>query len=247
MERSRQANRQTRTKTAWASGLTKNERELKEEEAELDSEASQIDTEHQLLDQKVNELNSGSPSQEEIDSYEADRRRFNGRVQALNARLEDTSQTWRVLMQSSTDTTRCAKGYLMKRFFGKERSGDPSPRLAAREKLGRSISHRSSTSLSKYGACRIASKNCSWLAGREDPSIAFSIDKIQHVLKEIGIETRDYTGQTYNEGLSLDVLTFDYPVGEKAHQQNRAGNRESGYFLRRNTLQDGSGDCRKGR
>jgi chromosome segregation ATPase len=60
---------------------------LKEEEAELDSEASQIDIEHQLLDQKVNELNSGSPSQEEIDSYEADRRRFNGRVQAHNARL----------------------------------------------------------------------------------------------------------------------------------------------------------------
>ena len=60
---------------------------LKEEEAELDSEASQIDTEHQLLDQKVNELNSGSPSQEEIDRYEADRRRFNGRVQAHNARL----------------------------------------------------------------------------------------------------------------------------------------------------------------
>jgi hypothetical protein len=60
---------------------------LKEEEAELDSEASQIDIEHKLLDQKVNELNSGSPSQQEIDSYEADRRRFNGRVQAHNARL----------------------------------------------------------------------------------------------------------------------------------------------------------------
>ena len=52
-------------------------------------------------------------------------------------------------------------------------------------------------------------------ARRQDPSIAFSIDKIQHVLKEIGIETRDYTGQTYNEGMSLDVLTFDYPVEEK--------------------------------
>jgi hypothetical protein len=51
--------------------------------------------------------------------------------------------------------------------------------------------------------------------GREDPSIAFSIDKIQHVLREIGIEAREYTGQTYNEGMSLDVLTFDYPIGEK--------------------------------
>lgn len=56
-------------------------------------------------------------------------------------------------------------------------------------------------------------------AGREDPSIAFSVDKIQHVLKEIGIETRDYTGQVYTEGMSLDVLTFDYPVGEKPAQR----------------------------
>lgn len=51
--------------------------------------------------------------------------------------------------------------------------------------------------------------------GRDDPSIAFSLDKVQHVLKEIGIEARDYTGQSFNEGMSLDVLTFDYPVGEK--------------------------------
>ena len=51
--------------------------------------------------------------------------------------------------------------------------------------------------------------------GRQDPSIAFSIEKIQHVLKEIGIEAREYTGQTYNEGMSLDVLTFDYPAQDK--------------------------------
>ena len=56
-------------------------------------------------------------------------------------------------------------------------------------------------------------------AGREDPSIAFSVDKIQHVLKEIGIETRDYTGQPYTEGMSLDVLAFDYPIGEKPAQR----------------------------
>ncbi len=56
-------------------------------------------------------------------------------------------------------------------------------------------------------------------AGREDPSIAFSVDKIQHVLKDIGIETRDYTGQPYTEGMSLDVLTFDYPIGEKPAQR----------------------------
>ena len=68
--------------------IDKERARLKQEEAELDSEASQIDIAHGLLDQKVNELNSGSPSQEEIDSYDADLRRFNERVQAYNARLE---------------------------------------------------------------------------------------------------------------------------------------------------------------
>ena len=82
----------------------------------------------------------------------------------------------------------------MKRFFGKERSVDPSPRLPGEMERVRKVESA---------------------AGREDPSIAFSIDKIQHVLREIGIEAREYTGQTYNEGMSLDVLTFDYPVGEK--------------------------------
>jgi hypothetical protein len=52
-------------------------------------------------------------------------------------------------------------------------------------------------------------------AGREDPSIAFSVDKIQHILKEIGIETRDHTGEAYTEGMSLDVLARDYPTSEK--------------------------------
>jgi hypothetical protein len=56
-------------------------------------------------------------------------------------------------------------------------------------------------------------------SGREDPAIAFSVEKIQHVLKEIGIEAREYTGQPYNEGMSLDVLTFDYPIGEKPNSR----------------------------
>jgi hypothetical protein len=53
------------------------------------------------------------------------------------------------------------------------------------------------------------------ITGRQDAGITFSIDKIQHVLRGIGIETRDYTGEAYNEGMSLDVLTFDYPAEEK--------------------------------
>lgn len=60
---------------------------LKSEEADIDSEGTQIDIERQSLDQKANELNGGSPSQAEIDSYESDRLRFNRRVQAYNTQL----------------------------------------------------------------------------------------------------------------------------------------------------------------
>ena len=61
---------------------------VKSEEADIDSEKTQIDIERQSLDQKENELKAGSPSQEEIDSYNADVRRFNQRVQAYKAQLE---------------------------------------------------------------------------------------------------------------------------------------------------------------
>jgi len=60
---------------------------LKSEEADIDSEGAQIEIERHSLDQRVNELNAGSPSQEESDSYEADRVRFNRRVQAYNVQL----------------------------------------------------------------------------------------------------------------------------------------------------------------
>lgn len=46
-------------------------------------------------------------------------------------------------------------------------------------------------------------------ANRDDPSIRFSIEKIQHILREIGIEIKDPTGDIYHEGMGLDVLTFD--------------------------------------
>jgi hypothetical protein len=47
-------------------------------------------------------------------------------------------------------------------------------------------------------------------ANREDPAIAFSIDKIHLILREMGIEIKDPTGETYHEGMGFDVLTFDY-------------------------------------
>lgn len=52
-------------------------------------------------------------------------------------------------------------------------------------------------------------------AGKEDPAFAFAADKIRDIFSHIGIEVRDLTGLPYNEGMSLDVLTCDYPEGEK--------------------------------
>jgi hypothetical protein len=51
--------------------------------------------------------------------------------------------------------------------------------------------------------------------GKEDPALAFAVDKIRDIFSQIGIEVRDLTGLPYNEGMSLDVLTCDYPEGEK--------------------------------
>jgi hypothetical protein len=104
----------------------------------------------------------------------------------------------------------------MKHFFGKEPKIDP-----LRDQVGEGQStRRLDFSLVLDVAVEVwrlqdRFKKLQSETKRQDPSITFSIEKIQHVLKEVGIETRDYTGQTYNEGLSLDVLTFDYPVEEK--------------------------------
>lgn len=52
------------------------------------------------------------------------------------------------------------------------------------------------------------------LGNKEGPTIGFSIEKIQHILKEMGVEVKDPAGETYHEGMGLDVLTFDYGPGE---------------------------------
>lgn len=61
---------------------------LTAEDSELQAKASQIDSERRSLDQSADELNAGSPSQDEIDSYEAARQRFNSEVEAFNARVD---------------------------------------------------------------------------------------------------------------------------------------------------------------
>ena len=60
---------------------------MKSEEPELDSQGNQIELDRKDLQQKADELKSGTPSQEEIDSYEADRQRFNAEVDTFNARI----------------------------------------------------------------------------------------------------------------------------------------------------------------
>jgi hypothetical protein len=60
---------------------------LRSDQSELDSDGSRIDTDHRSIDQRADELNAGNPSQEETDSYEASRQRFNSEVQAFNARV----------------------------------------------------------------------------------------------------------------------------------------------------------------
>ena len=104
----------------------------------------------------------------------------------------------------------------MKRLFGKERGVDPPPKDAAVAEKLRKIDLSSVIDVAiEVWRLQDRVNRLQTAAGRKDASIAFSIDKIQHVLRQIGIETREYTGQTYNEGMSLDVLTFDYPAEEK--------------------------------
>jgi len=57
-------------------------------------------------------------------------------------------------------------------------------------------------------------KRMSASIGKDDPASVFAAEKIRDIFSQIGIEIRDLTGQPYNEGMSLDVLTRDYPADE---------------------------------
>jgi hypothetical protein len=104
----------------------------------------------------------------------------------------------------------------MKQFFGKQGGSHPSPSKADEAQGIRKVDLSSVLDVAvEVWRLQDRFKRLQSATGRQDPSITFSIEKIQHVLREIGIETRDYTGQAYNEGMSLDVLTFDYSVEEK--------------------------------
>jgi hypothetical protein len=104
----------------------------------------------------------------------------------------------------------------MKRLFGKEHGIDPPTRDSVVAEQLRKINLSSVIDVAiEIWRLKDRVNKLQTAAGRKDPSIAFSIEKVQHVLKEIGIEAREYTGQIYNEGMSLDVLTFDYSADEK--------------------------------
>lgn len=104
----------------------------------------------------------------------------------------------------------------MKQFFGNRRKRPPSPVPVDEAQTVRSADLSSILDIA-IEVWRLQDRftKLQSATGRQDPGIAFSIDKIRHVLREIGIEARDYTGQAYNEGMSLDVLTFDYSAEEK--------------------------------
>ena len=104
----------------------------------------------------------------------------------------------------------------MKRFLGRENGIDSPEKVAAQWQERRQAGLTAAIDLA-IEVWRLQDRVRKLLSatGQDDPSISFSIDKIQHILRQFGIETREYTGQAYNEGMSLDVLTFDYPVDEK--------------------------------
>lgn len=104
----------------------------------------------------------------------------------------------------------------MKQFFGRPRKRPSSPVPVDEAQTVRRVDLASVLDIA-IEVWRLQDRftKLQLATGRQDPGITFSIEKIHHVLKEIGIEARDYTGQTYNEGMSLDVVTFDYSAGEK--------------------------------
>lgn len=101
----------------------------------------------------------------------------------------------------------------MKQFFGRPRKRPSSPVPVDEAQTVRRVDLASVLDIA-IEVWRLQDRftKLQLATGRQDPGITFSIEKIQHVLREIGIEARDYTGQAYNEGMSLDVLTFDYPA-----------------------------------
>ena len=74
-------------KATLSQWLDQEQARLKSEEPELDSQGNQIELDRKDLQQKADALKSGTASQEEIDSYEADRQRFNAEVDTFNARI----------------------------------------------------------------------------------------------------------------------------------------------------------------
>ncbi len=96
------------------------------------------------------------------------------------------------------------------KLFKNKRETHPRPRVPST--AGSPTVHVGQLVEIAIEAWRVAdrSRKLQVAAKREDPSIGFSIEKIQHVLKEIGIEIKDPAGEPYHEGMGLDVLTFDY-------------------------------------
>jgi Skp family chaperone for outer membrane proteins len=79
---------QTNEQETLGEWINRERARLTTEQSDLDGERNHLDAERRTLDQTVEELNSGTPTQDEIDSYEAARQRFNTEVEDFNARME---------------------------------------------------------------------------------------------------------------------------------------------------------------
>ena len=59
-------------------------------------------------------------------------------------------------------------------------------------------------------------KSKSELSFESIKSISLSLDKIELILKEAGIEIEDLTSKKYSDGLNVDVLSFNKSDGKKS-------------------------------
>jgi hypothetical protein len=103
----------------------------------------------------------------------------------------------------------------MKRFFPKrvQEPTGPASELQAHEVRRLNISNMIDLAIETW-RLQDRLKKMLIASKKEDPGLAFATDKIRDIFSQIGIEVRDLSGQPYNEGMSLDVLTCDYPEGE---------------------------------
>jgi|SRR5579863_615703 len=101
------------------------------------------------------------------------------------------------------------------KIFKKRKADAPVPDLSPKQAVTGTIQVSSLVELA-IESWRVEAR-CKKLQAsdnKEDPTLRFSLEKIRHSLRTIGVEIKDPCGERYHEGLSLDVLAFECPKGE---------------------------------